>query len=58
LRWAFDPIGFIPNPVNRMEYKRNLAIARAQLGEAAFAAAWAAGRAMSIEQAIAAALNR
>ncbi len=31
------------------------ALVRSQLGEAAFAAAWAAGRALSAEQAIAAA---
>jgi non-specific serine/threonine protein kinase len=33
------------------------AAARAQVGEAAFAAAWAAGRAMTLEQAVADALE-
>jgi hypothetical protein len=44
-------------PVMRAEYERNVAAARAQLGEEAFAAAWAAGRAMTVEQAIAYALD-
>jgi hypothetical protein len=35
------------------DYNRWLAAARAQLDEATFAAAWAAGQAMSLEQAIA-----
>ena len=38
--------------------QRNIAAARAQLGESAFAAAWAAGRALPLEQAIAEALER
>jgi predicted ATPase/DNA-binding SARP family transcriptional activator len=40
-------------PADRLEYERNVTALRAQLGEADFAAAWDAGRAMTIEQAIA-----
>jgi predicted ATPase len=45
-------------PAERVEYERHLAAARAQLSVAAFAAAWAAGAALTLEQAIAEALNR
>jgi predicted ATPase/DNA-binding CsgD family transcriptional regulator len=41
-------------PVYRAEYERSVAATRAQLGEQAFAAAWAEGRAMTPEQALAA----
>jgi predicted ATPase/DNA-binding CsgD family transcriptional regulator len=41
-------------PVYRAEYERAIAAARAQLGEPAFATAWAEGRAMTPEQALAA----
>jgi hypothetical protein len=34
------------------EYERTVAETRAALGDAAFAAAWAEGRAMSLEQAV------
>jgi non-specific serine/threonine protein kinase len=44
-------------PYRRADYDRDLAAARAQLGEEAFAAAWAEGRAMTMEQAIAYALE-
>ena len=44
-------------PIHRAEYDRTVAAVRAQLDEAAFAAAWAAGRALSLEQAIAYALE-
>lgn len=37
---------------DRIEFDRNLAAVRAQLDEGVFAAAWAEGRAMTIEQAI------
>jgi hypothetical protein len=51
--------GDIPPTLDeRIAYDRLLAAARAQLGEEAFAAAWAAGRAMTPEQAIAEALDR
>jgi hypothetical protein len=39
-------------------YERGVAAARALLDQATFAAAWAAGRAMTLEQAIAEALDR
>jgi len=45
-------------PYRRVDYDRDLAAARAQLDEAACAAAWAEGRAMSIEQAVAYALEQ
>jgi tetratricopeptide (TPR) repeat protein len=44
-------------PADRLEYDRNVAAVRAQLGAADFAAAWAEGRAMLLEQAIAYALD-
>jgi tetratricopeptide (TPR) repeat protein len=37
-------------PVYRADYERSVAAARAQLGEKAFAAAWAKGRMMTLEQ--------
>jgi len=37
---------------------RKIAAARAQLGEATFEAAWAGGRAMTLEQAVAYALDK
>jgi tetratricopeptide (TPR) repeat protein len=40
----------------REEYERDVALARAGLGEDAFAAAWAAGRSLTIEQAVAEAM--
>jgi predicted ATPase/class 3 adenylate cyclase len=49
----------IGNPLptaDRAEHDRFVAAVRAALGEEAFAAAWAAGRAMSLEQAVAFAL--
>jgi predicted ATPase/class 3 adenylate cyclase/DNA-binding CsgD family transcriptional regulator len=47
--------GGTPMPLSdRKVYERYLAAARAQLGEAAFAAAWAEGRTMTLEQALAA----
>jgi tetratricopeptide (TPR) repeat protein len=45
------------HPVDRDDYERDITLARAQLGEEAFTAAWAAGQAMSLEQAIALALE-
>jgi predicted ATPase/class 3 adenylate cyclase/DNA-binding CsgD family transcriptional regulator len=41
-------------PVERADYERSMASARAQLGEQAFATAWAEGRAMTPELALAA----
>ena len=40
-------------PVERVEVDRNIALVRAQLGEAEFDAAWAEGQAMTMEQAVA-----
>jgi predicted ATPase/class 3 adenylate cyclase/DNA-binding XRE family transcriptional regulator len=54
----YDIIGQIMNPLDRTEYDRNVTVARAQLGEAAWAAAYAEGRAMTLDQAIAEALGR
>jgi DNA-binding CsgD family transcriptional regulator/tetratricopeptide (TPR) repeat protein len=53
----FYSIGEVVEPQDRVEYDRNAAVARAQLGDQAFALAWNAGRAMPIEQAIALALE-
>lgn len=44
-------------PIDRPHYEHALAIARAQLGEEAFAVAWAEGQAMPLEQAVALALQ-
>jgi DNA-binding NarL/FixJ family response regulator len=44
-------------PDLRTDYDRYVAAARAQLGEDAFAASWAAGRALTLEQAITEALR-
>jgi predicted ATPase len=50
-------IGCRPAPAARATYERAIALARAQLGEEAFAAAWASGQALLLEQAIAEALD-
>jgi tetratricopeptide (TPR) repeat protein len=51
-------IGCRPAPAARATYEHAMAMARAQLDDVAFAAAWAAGRALSLDQAIAEALAR
>jgi len=51
-------LGLPGYPAARCFYDHTLAAARAQLDEATFVAAWAAGRALTLEQAIAEALNR
>jgi DNA-binding NarL/FixJ family response regulator len=43
----------VPWPVERAEQDRILAATRVRLGEEAFAAAWAAGRALTLEGAVA-----
>jgi predicted ATPase/class 3 adenylate cyclase/DNA-binding CsgD family transcriptional regulator len=48
-----DAMGTPIAPVYRASYERSVATARTQLGEKAFAAAWAEGRAMTPEQALA-----
>jgi predicted ATPase/class 3 adenylate cyclase len=52
-----DTVGDRPNPDEQREYDHLLAAAREQLGEDAFAVAWAEGQAMTMEQAIAEALR-
>jgi ATP/maltotriose-dependent transcriptional regulator MalT len=49
-----DSLGIPLPPVYRADYERSLAAVRAQLGEQAFAAAWAEGENMTWEQALAA----
>jgi non-specific serine/threonine protein kinase len=45
--------GTLIDPSDQPEHDRNMAFVRAQLGEAAFAAAWAEGQAMTFDQAVA-----
>ena len=52
-----EAIGTPLRPTQRADYAHAVAAARAELGEEAFAAAWAEGQAMSVEQAIAYALE-
>jgi len=47
-----EAIGAPRSPFDRISYERAVAAARAQLGEKAFAAAWAEGRTMTPEQAL------
>jgi hypothetical protein len=54
---AAQPPGDMPAPAHRYEIARHIVAARALLGDAAFEAAWAAGREMTLEQAIAEALG-
>ncbi len=49
-----EAIGAPLPPVWRADYKRSVAAARTYLGEQAFAAAWAEGRAMTLEEVLAA----
>jgi hypothetical protein len=48
-----EAAGLLLPPVDRAAYERDLAATRAQLDEVAFAAAWAEGRALLPEQAVA-----
>src|SRR4029079_4150792 len=50
--------GLIMDAFERDTHERALASARAALGEEAFAAAWAAGQALTLEQAIVYALDK
>ncbi len=52
-----EAIGAPLSPAEQAEYERALAITRTQLDEAAFAAAWATGRELPLDQAIADALT-
>jgi non-specific serine/threonine protein kinase len=45
--------GTLIDPSDQPEHDRNMAFVRAQLGEAAFDAAWAEGQAMTFDQAVA-----
>jgi predicted ATPase/DNA-binding CsgD family transcriptional regulator len=49
-----DALGIPIPPVERVDYERSLSAARVHLGERAFAAAWAQGRSMTPQQALAA----
>jgi hypothetical protein len=53
----FDVTSARLDPIDRIEYDRNLAAVRAELDAATFAAAWAAGRALTMEQAVTYALQ-
>jgi hypothetical protein len=44
--------GYTMDPDDRVEYNRNLDLARGQLDEAAFDSAWAEGQALTLEQAV------
>jgi hypothetical protein len=46
------------DPFDRAEYERNLQTLRAELGQAKFRAAWEVGRALTMEQALEAALEK
>jgi hypothetical protein len=52
-----ETVSVPPVAAERAEYHRSVADARSALGEEAFAAAWAAGRALTLEQAIRVALE-
>ncbi len=52
LRQAFETIGGGLSPELQADYDRRLASTRRSLGESAFAAAWAEGRAMTLDQAV------
>ncbi len=49
-----ESLGTPMPPVDRADYERSVAVARAQLGKKAFVAAWEEGRTMTAEQALAA----
>jgi len=48
-----ETMGTLIPPVYRADYEQSIAAARAQLGQRAFAAAWAEGRTMTLEQVLA-----
>ena len=52
-----EKLGVARSPNERVEHEDELNTARAQLDEVAFAAAWAEGRAMTLEQAVVEALD-
>ena len=51
-----EATGAVLNPVDRPEHEGAVAALRVSLGEGAFAAAWEAGRALSLDEALADAL--
>lgn len=53
-----ESIGELMDPVNRAEYERNLAIARAQLDQETWEQAWAEGRVLTLEEAVAYGLEK
>ena len=53
-----ENIGATTAPLDRAAYERHLVEARARLGEAAFAASWAEGRALTSEEAVEVALDK
>ena len=55
---AFEALGTSPSPHNRVDSDRSVAATRASADEAIFVAAWAEGRAMTLEQAVAHALDK
>ncbi len=48
-----DTTSAMPEPADRADFERDLSAVRAQMSDKAFAAAWAQGRAMPLEQAVA-----
>jgi hypothetical protein len=55
---TLERMGATPQPADRPEHDRNIAAVRNQLAPKTFEAAWGEGRAMSLEQAVASALER
>jgi hypothetical protein len=55
---ALVRMGVLPDLPDRAEHERTIALARARLDAASFEAAWAVGRAMSLERAAVLALDR
>ena len=53
---AVEATGPRVHPANQADHERSLATARRLLGDAAFDAAWAQGRSLTLEQAVAEAL--
>jgi predicted ATPase/DNA-binding CsgD family transcriptional regulator len=54
---ALERMGAFHQPADKLEVDRNIATVRTQLDKMTFAAAWADGRAMTLEQAVAYALD-
>jgi tetratricopeptide (TPR) repeat protein len=55
---VLETSGDMLSPADRNEYERNVMGARAELDETTFAAAWAQGRTMTLEQAVIEALSK